>query len=126
MRSTHATSSRKLADVTPGPGRASRIERKAAELTDLRKQIAEMELRKTELSAQLLKLVKAEGEPDLKGKIRYESDTHRFVVIESKSTHLNATTLLKLGVKASLIKKATTETPYEYVRVDERKDDEAD
>lgn len=109
-----------LADVSP-TNRANRIENKAYELTKLREQIKELEARKTELSAQLLKLVKVEGEADPDGKIRYLSDEHRFVVIEGKSTKLDPKRLMKFGVKASIIKRSTVETPYEYVRVDARK-----
>lgn len=113
-------SSRKLADVSPA-NRADRIEKRAAELTDIREQIKALEARKTELSGQLLKLVKAAGAEDEEGKVRYESDEHRFVVVEGKSTKLDPKKLMQYGVKASIIKKSTVESPYEYVRVDVRK-----
>lgn len=114
-----------LVDVTPS-NRADRIEAKAEELTKIRDHIKELETRKLELSAQLLKLVKAEGSEADDGKWRYESDDHRFLVVEGKSTRLDPKRLMKYGVKASIIQKSTVETPFEYVRVDVRKPDQDD
>lgn len=117
--------------VVVHPSRESKIERKSEELVTIREQIKDLEARKVELSAQLLRLVKIEGEADEKGKVRYETDTHRFVVVGGSSVHTSGDkvvqALVKLGVKATVAKKAvargTSKTEYEYVRVDVRKPD---
>ena len=101
------------------PSSESRIERKAAELVALRAKISELEKDKTALSAQLLKMVLAEGEADDDGKIRYETDAHKFQVVKGCSaSRIDKVQLTKLGVKQSIIAKATIPgTEFEYVRV---------
>lgn len=122
MARPNANPSRKLADASP-LGRADRIERKGAQLKDIQKQISDLEIQKKELSAQLLKLVKLEATADDEGKLRYETEGFNYVVVESKSSKLNTKKLMKLGVSARIIKRATVETPYEYVRVDLKKEE---
>lgn len=110
------------------PASESRIEQKANELDRLRAKIKELELDKKALSDQLLKMVRAEGEVDEKGKLRYETDLHTFQVIPGKSVTTNGLkavqALVKLGVKASVAKKAidkaTATVEYEYVGVYKR------
>lgn len=107
------------------PASESRIERAAAELTALRTKISELEKDKAAKSAQLLKMVQAEGEPDDKGKIRYTTDAHNFIVIGGKNVHTDGSkaiqALVKAGVKVAVAKKAiaasTKIVEYEYIGV---------
>lgn len=116
--------SRHLAVVHPSS--TSRIERKSAELKEIQEQAKALEERRKELTSQLLKMVKAEGEEDEKGKLRYTTDSFRYVVVGGSSVHTSGDKaiqiLQKMGVKLELAKKAiakaTSRTEYEYVRVD--------
>lgn len=116
--------SRHLAVVHPSS--TSRIERKSAELKEIQEQAKALEERRKELTSQLLKMVKAEGEEDEKGKLRYTTDSFRYVVVSGSSVHTSGDKaiqlLQKMGVKLELAKKAiakaTSRTEYEYVRVD--------
>lgn len=117
------------------PSSTSRIERKADELDAVRAKMKALKDEADALSQQLLKLVRREGEEDEKGKIRYATDAHKFVVIEATNRTTSGAKaiqmLIKLGVNAKLAKKAidraTNETDYEYVRVDKASDpDDAD
>ena len=51
-----------------------------------------------------------------------ETETHTVMYVESESVHISKTKLLELGVKPSLVAKATTVTPYAYPRVIEKKE----
>lgn len=112
------------------PSSTSRIERKANELDAVRAKMKALKDEADALSQQLLKLVRREGEEDEKGKIRYATDAHKFVVIEATNRTTSGAKaiqmLIKLGVNAKLAKKAidraTNETDYEYVRVDKASD----
>ena len=111
------------------PASTSRIERAASELDEIRAKLKELEERKSELAARLVIMVKREGEEDEKGKVRYSTDLHKFVVVQGKNVHTSGDKvqqlLIQKGVKATIaelcVAKATTTTPYEYVRVDANK-----
>lgn len=115
------------------PASESRIERASNELIQLREQIKELEQRKDDLGKDLLRMVKHEGEVDEHDKIRYETELHKFVVVDGKSRTINEAklkqALMKLGVPTKTILKAiirsVTETPFQYVRVDEKKEPKA-
>lgn len=108
------------------PASTSRIERKAEELDAVNAQLKQLTERKVALAGQLLVLVEREGEADDDGKLRYATDAHKFVVIETKNVTCSGkaatAALIRLGLNAKLVKKgiakATKETPYKYVRVD--------
>lgn len=122
--------SRNTALAVVHPSSTSRIERKADELDAVRAKIKALTAEKDALSEQLLKLVRREGEEDEKGKVRYATDAHKFVVIEATNRTTSGAKaiqmLIKLGVNAKLaakaIARATSETDYEYVRVDKASD----
>lgn len=110
----------------------SKIERLSGELVALREQIKQLEAQKSELSTKLLRLVQAEGEADAEGKVRYETELHKFIIIQGKNVTVSGTktlqALVAAGVKARIAKmavaKGTSTTEYEYVRVDEKKAEE--
>src|SRR5438477_273105 len=112
------------------PSSTSRIERKADELDAANARLKEIKEQCDDLKAQLLRLTKREGEADEDGKIRYQTDKHKFLVIAAESTTVSGKkaiqNLIKLGVNAKTAKKAidraTSHTPYEYVRIDSRAD----
>lgn len=114
------------------PSSTSRIERKADELDAIKSKIKALKEDADALSKQLLVLVKREGEADEDGKVRYATDAHKFLVISATNTTVSGKkaiqNLIKLGVNAKVaakaIRRATSETPYEYVRVDKASDDE--
>ena len=105
------------------PASTSRIERVATELDTLSEQIKALETTKVELNARLLLMVKREGNEDEKGKIRYETEQHKFVVVAGKNTHTSGDkvkqALVSLGVSPKIavkaIAKGTTTKEYEYV-----------
>lgn len=52
---------------------------------------------------------------------KIETDEYLSTDVGSKNTHISKELLLKLGVKATVIAKATKSTPYSYVRVTKKK-----
>jgi hypothetical protein len=114
------------------PASTSRIERAAQELDAIRKQLADLNVRKDELSARLLLLTKAEGEADDAGKVRYETDAHKFVVIPGKNVYVDPKKLMialtSIGITPKVQRKVRAacvkETDYEYVGVYVKKQDE--
>lgn len=112
------------------PSSTSRIERKADELDSVKAKLKALKEQADALSQQLLKLVKREGEADEDGKLRYATDAHKFLVVAATNRSVNGKkaiqNLIKLGVNAKIAKKAvdraTSETPYEYVRIDKAGD----
>ena len=120
------------------PASESRIERASTELMQIRKDLAELNARKDELSARILTMVKHEGETvvDSKGveKIRYETDAHKFVVIAGKNTYIGEgklrAAMTSFGmtpkeIERVLVKSGARQvTEYEYVGVYDRKEDE--
>lgn len=103
--------------VKPAPQASARVTALVTELADIRQQLTELNARKDEIGARLTKRVTEEGESDEEGKIRLQTDTHAMVVVDAENRSVSAKTLLALGVKASVIAKATTVTPYRYVSV---------
>lgn len=108
------------------PASTSKIERASTELVQIRTQIAELETRKKELSERLLRWVQAEGEPDDEGKVRYETDAHKFLIVEGTSaSKIDPKLLMRNGVTQKVIQKSTVEgTPFSYVKVMVRADTE--
>ena len=107
------------------PASTSRIERAAAALDEKRKQIAQLTEEADALKARLLAMVKSEGEADEQGKVRYETDQHKFTVIGGRNTYANPAKLkiamtangITPKVQAKVFAAAVTETEYEYVGV---------
>lgn len=116
------------------PSGTSRIERAATEYRATCEQIKELEATKKALQERLVVMVKREGELDEKGKLRYETDLHRFVVVGGKNVSVNGDKvrqlLIKKGVKPKIadacVTLGTKTTEYEYVRVDDRPTDEGE
>lgn len=114
------------------PAGTSRIERAATEYRATCEQIKTLEATKKALQERLVVMVKREGELDEKGKLRYETDLHRFVVVGGKNVSVSGDKvrqlLIQKGVKAKVadaaVTGATKTTEYEYVRVDDRPADE--
>jgi len=128
----NSTARRALSVVHPASN--DKIERKAQELDEIRKELKKLTDEKDALNLELLRLVKRQGEADEDGKIRYDTDAHKFQIIEGRSVSTNGQKAIKklvaLGVSLKVAKKAiaaaTTEKDYEYVRIDTRADDEGD
>lgn len=114
------------------PAGTSRIERAATEYRAICEQVKTLEESKKALQARLVVMVRREGTEDEKGKLRYETDLHRFVVVGGKNVSVNGDKvrqlLIQKGVKAKIAEAAVTGatkiTEYEYVRVDDRPNDE--
>lgn len=150
MRTNAARKSR-LAVVHPSSN--DRIEQAALELTGppdlnekslillvnrilvefgIRPVVKALEAEKKVLGDRLVKMVQREGEEDEKGKVRYTTDAHRFVVVGGKSVTVNGDkvkqALIKAGVRAKVAAKCvaagTSIVEYEYVRVDAVKGEE--
>lgn len=118
-----SSAARKMAVVHPAS--ESRIERAANELDEVRRAIKDLELKKDELNARLLLMVKREGEADHEGKVRYETDLHKFQIIPGKNVQINEgklrASMVAMGLTPAKIEKAIapakTVTEYEYVGV---------
>lgn len=93
----------------------ARLERIATEYKSLCKQAADIEIRKKELSAKLLRLTKVAGEEAEDGKIRASTDSWDLVIVDSSNSQLDPKKLMQLGVSARIIKKATVKKEYSYV-----------
>lgn len=108
----------------------SRVEKASNELDHTRQQMKELKVRQDELSARILRLVKQEGEPDEKGKIRYETEAHKFQVIPGTNIYTDRDKMRTALMVAGLTPKQVTkieaacvkETPYEYVGVYKKKE----
>ena len=99
--------------TTPSP-RTARLMRQrltlALHLADLKKQAAV-------LDAKLLPLLKAEAIPDDKGAQRLAIEgAGKLVLVKGTSRTLDPKLLIVHGVRASVIKECTRESPYEYPR----------
>lgn len=113
------------ATATVHPFATSRIEKASNELSAIRAQIKQLEDRKAELSGRILTMLHNDGEKDEEGKIRYETDRHKFVIIQGVNTYTDkkhmVTALSASGLTpkqiASVVKACVTETPYEYAGV---------
>lgn len=87
--------------------------------------IKALETRKSELMERLVGMVKREGEEDDKGKIRYETELHRFQIIDGENVYLSEKLLRvamtacgitpKVQAKILRAKGVRKVTPYEYV-----------
>ena len=93
----------------------------ASRLQGIRVQIKELEARKDDLGARLLREVKAHGIKDTKGNVSMENLSVTLKVIASVNRNIDEKRLLAAGVKPTIIRNATIETPYEYVGVYEKK-----
>lgn len=143
------------------PAATSRIERASAELTGppetrkpeevspnilkmiqsaieqygVRPLLKALETYKDELMVRLVRLVKIEGAEDEKGKLRYETDLHKFQVIAGRNVYIGETELRKAMTAAAITPKVQAKilnnpkvmkvTEYEYVGV-YKKDPAAD
>lgn len=88
--------------------------------------ISALTTHKDELNARLLTMTKHEGDPDEKGKIRYETEDHKFVIIKGRNVYIGEKDLRQAmttnGIKPTLQekilnKKVKKVTEYEYVSV---------
>lgn len=91
------------------------------ELNTIRDQMSELTARKEEINARLLKRMRTEGAEDDKGKVRAQTEDSTLVIVENAHRHIDGKKLIALGVKASVITKATKVTPYAYVSVSKKK-----
>lgn len=118
----------KLAVVHPAS--ESRIERAATELDQVRRQIADLVEKKEALAARLLLMTKQEGEPDAEGKVRYETDLHKFVIIPGTNVYIHPKKLtlaltaqgITPKVQRAIRAACVQETEYEYVGVYAKKE----
>ena len=106
-----SAAARKPALTVVHPASTSRIERASEELVAIREQIKALEERKKELADRLLVMVKREGEPDEKGKVRYQTDLHKFIVIEMPGR----VTVNEAKLKASMAKNGLTPKQMEKI-----------
>lgn len=114
------------------PAGTSRIEKAATEYRTACEQIKVLEASKKALQERLVVMVRREGQEDEKGKLRYETDLHRFIIVGGKNVSVNGDKvrqlLIKKGVKPKIadacVTGGTKTTEYEYVRVDDRPTDE--
>lgn len=118
-----SNASRHLVDVAPASNPAARAEKVATKYKQKCKDAAALELEKKELGAKLLRLTTAIGEPDDEGKVRAATASWSLVIVESSNSRLDPKILMKLGVSARIIKKATVKQAYKYVSVSEKKED---
>ncbi len=106
------------------PNASAKVTTLVSELNTIRTELAALNARKEEVAARLLKRVVAEGGEDPDGKIRLQTDDSNIVVVETANRHVDTKKLLALGVKATIIEKATKVTEYSYVSVTARKAEE--
>lgn len=119
----------KAAPVTSSPSPVdlseSRIERLARQLDDVRKAEAELRKKKEDISARMVGLIKRNGTVSEDGKLRYETDGHRFQLIAGTNTYTSkpkmVTALSGAGMTPKQIERVVAacvkETSYEYVGV---------
>lgn len=87
--------------------------------------IKALEERKAELMTRLVAMVERDGETDDKGKIRYETELHRFQVIEGANVHIPESGLkvamtasgITPKTQATILRKCAKRTLYSYVGV---------
>ena len=108
--------------LSPTPQASARVVRIATQYKTLAAEIAIREIKKRKMMVKLLRATKHEGEPDGEGKLRLESDAYKLVIVKGESTQLDVKTLLALGVSAKILNRATKRTPFEYVRIDTKKE----
>jgi uncharacterized protein (DUF342 family) len=95
-----------------------RLDTYISERQQLKSQIATMQERLDELNSKITPLVDKAG-----GTV--ETDDWKAQTISSESSHIKKELLLNLGVKASIIAKATESKPYTYVKVTPKVTDNA-
>jgi hypothetical protein len=94
------------ASVLPKP----RVARLIDERIEKRAQLDQLTKDVKELDATILADVQKAGAP-------FETEAWKVSEIESSSSNISAELLLELGVKPSIIKKATKRTPYTYLKI---------
>lgn len=118
-KSNAAAASRRLAVVHPHA--TSRIARAAEQLVGLpnvtvdertiedlahrfgvRPLIKALETKRDELNGRICTMIRHEGEEDEKGKIRYQTDAFKFIIIPGKNSYINEAKLRKAMVGAGL------------------------
>lgn len=103
----------------PEPG-VSKLQRLAAKYKAACADEADAKARKQKYAELLLPEVKSAGDKEtVDGKVRWraETDVHKLVTVSAVNRYVDPKKLAELNVRQSIIRKATVETPYEYVLV---------
>lgn len=104
------------------PHASARIERLLTKKGELNAQKKAIQEELDTLNNKLVRAVKAEGKLDDKGRPAVLTDDNVCPVIKGENRYTNPKKLIALGVKPSIVEKATDITPYEYVGVFQRGD----
>lgn len=120
------------------PASTSRIERAAIELCGIdnldldektltefakrhgiRKAIKFLEVMRDEYNARMVLMIKREGEPDPKGKVRYHTDAHSFLIVAGRNTYTDIDVIKKNAASMGLTPKQTGKLLANAVKVTE-------
>lgn len=112
------------------PASESRIERAAKELLSLREQISKLTFEKDMLQSRICTMIRQEGAPDDEGKIRYETELHKFQIISGMNCYTDYRKLrvamtvagITPKVQAAILASCVKKTEYEYPGVTAKKD----
>lgn len=114
LTTTVSTSTKAAALPAPIPYVSAALDAKLEDRLTIGAKLAQLDARKKELDAEIAALVKKHAKHD-KGAL----DTGEYTVrrVAAESSFLDKGLLLKAGVKASVIEKATRHTPYAYPKI---------
>lgn len=104
--------------IVPVPVASTRLDTLLDDRLEIAAKIDQLTAKRKAIDADILEIaVKKSGRPD--GAI--ETDTFVIKAVQSSSSHIDKGALLKLGVKPSIIEKATKHTQYSFPRITKKK-----